>query len=929
MGLSSRHIGALALLSASLLVGCGRNEADQVARTQAKVAKMESASAQIELKNLVQAYPKSGLPRLLLGTRLLADGNPSGAVIELQRALEFKHPPAQVLPLLIQAMVDSGQAAEAVAQYGKARVPEPGAQAAVLSALARALATNGDLAAADAAVAEALAADPRSEPAQLMKAQLQAARNDMAAAMATLDKVLAEQPRSHEAWTLKGAFLQRQPDQRKAAIEAYDKSLSIKAEQPGTLNAAISLRIAEGDLAGARQRMPQLEKLAPKTLGTGMLQAHLAYASGNNQDARELLQQLLRALPDNVSLLLSAGENELKMNSALAAEAHLAKALALAPQNALARRLLAQAQVQQGQPAKAMATLGPLLEGKDASAVVLALGAQARLLEGDTRAAEALFTRLAKLDPTDLKVRTVLASAKLDKGRDDAAFGELRSIAQEDTGTTADMALVGAHLRRGQADQALKALAGLEAKLPKDPMPQQLRGQILVMKGDAAGARKSFEAALQRSAHYFPAVAALASLDLRDGQPAQARQRLDAVLKAQPKNVPALLALAQLRQRERAPEAEVRKLIDQAVVAAPSDVAARTAQIAHHFDQGNFDAALNAALAATAALPDNVDLLELQGRCYLRVGQTRQALNSYSKIVSLYPRSARGYIGQADVFLRSNDLAQAQKAIDHALELSPGLVDAMAQAILVALQGKQYDKALAISREIQQASPGQATGWMLEGEVEMRRANWAAAAGALRKALTKAGPGASAIKLHAALQLGGKQADAQAFAAQWLKAHPADADFQFALADSAQSRGDLAGAEAGYRKLLTLQPDHALGLNNLAMLLLQQKKPGALPLAERAVANAPSRPELLDTLAQAQAADDQLAKAVITQQRALALAPEAAELRLALARLLIQSGNKPQAREELLRLAKLGQAFSQQDEVLRLTRSLNSGLPGR
>ncbi len=58
------------------------------------------------------------------------------------------------------------------------------------------------------------------------------------------------------------------------------------------------------------------------------------------------------------------------------------------------------------------------------------------------------------------------------------------------------------------------------------------------------------------------------------------------------------------------------------------------------------------------------------------------------------------------------------------------------------------------------------------------------------------------------------------------------------------------------------------------------------------------------------------------QNKAIALAPESPPLRLTLARLHIQAGQKPQARELLETLSKLGDKFPDQAEV----KNLLSGL---
>jgi tetratricopeptide (TPR) repeat protein len=131
-------------------------------------------------------------------------------------------------------------------------------------------------------------------------------------------------------------------------------------------------------------------------------------------------------------------------------------------------------------------------------------------------------------------------------------------------------------------------------------------------------------------------------------------------------------------------------------------------------------------------------------------------------------------------------------------------------------------------------------------------------------------------------------------------------------------------AELRYRKVIALRPDDAAALNNVAWLLVQQGKPGALVLAERANELAPDNPVIMDTLALALAADKQWPQALDWQRKAVDKASEAAQpgYRLGLARLLARSGDKAAARSQLEILAKLGDKFADQAEVTQLMKSL-------
>ena len=730
-------------------------------------------------------------------------------------------------------------------------------------------------------------------------------------------------------WNMKGNVLGLTPGQIDLAIDAFRKALLIKPADVAAQTGLVALYMRKGDIDGTRKELDLLRKVAPKQINTKFFEANLAFATGHFTEAQSTYQSILKVLPLNPDVLLNAAETELKLNATAQAETMAGKALSQSPNSLRARQVLAKVYLRAGQPAKAVATLTSLLDSVNVTPELLAIAAQAQLMNGNVKEADQLYIRMAKLEPSDPQLRTLIASSGFGKLSDDTVFTQLNQIAKEDTGSTADLAIISAHIERQQYGAALRAATALSQKRPGDPLAHHLRGQIQARQLDFAAARRSFDEALTANANYYPAVAALAALDLLDNKPEAAQQRFKNLLKSQPKEARAMLAIAELMERQNHSQADVLKQIQAAVTAAPNDASLRQALISHLFNTGHFEAALNAAQSATGAMPNNLDLLELQARCYMRLNQGQQALSIYGKINSLYPKSPRGHIGMAAVHLQGNDMEQAQRSNDRAQELSPGTSEVLAQAILVAMRRQNFDKAVAIARTLQTARPNDATGLLLEAEVEIRRANWVAAVLALRKAVDKPEPGAAPVKLYAVLVKDGRAKEAQGFAAQWLKSHPRDVAFMLGFADVAMANGDTSTAEQRYLQLLKLAPEHVFALNNLAMLHLQLNKPGATELAEKAAKLAPYRADVLDTLAQALARENKLTKAIEVQQRAVLLAPDLADLRLALATLLIEAGEKPAARAEIERLAKLGPSYARQDEVAKLKQALEPSLPGR
>jgi Flp pilus assembly protein TadD len=162
--------------------------------------------------------------------------------------------------------------------------------------------------------------------------------------------------------------------------------------------------------------------------------------------------------------------------------------------------------------------------------------------------------------------------------------------------------------------------------------------------------------------------------------------------------------------------------------------------------------------------------------------------------------------------------------------------------VAIALADKQPTEAMTLARTVQKDLPNEAVGHVLEGDVEAFRQNLKAALAAYQAGLRKTNPQEASTRAHNTMVALGQTAEAEQFAQKWIAEHPQDAVFPFYLADRALAAKDFPTAEARYRKVIELQPNNALALNNVAWLLVQQSKPGAVEFAERPTCCCPAGP---------------------------------------------------------------------------------------
>ena len=909
--------------SAAMLAACSKS-ADPLDIAKERLAKKDPKAAMIELKTVLQSNPKSGEARFLLGKLLLAGGDVESALTELRRARELKFAEVQVIPTLARALLVSGDFKRVVDDFGKVELKDPEAMADLKTTLAISYAFLGKKAEAESALAASFAAVPKYPGALLTQARIKAGTNETPAALELVDAVIASGKLAADAYVLKGDILIRTTGDVAGALQAYQKAIDIEPAALIAYTSIININLIQRNIEGAAKEFAALKKALPKHPMTVFTESQLAYVREDYKRAKEIVQQLLKVAPNNPKLLQFAGAIEIQLGGLLQAEAHLNKALQLQPDLAVARRLLATTYVRMGQVEKALVAIGPALEQPNPEPETLAGAAEAYLLNGDAKRAEALYSMAAKANPSNPTVRTALALSRLARGNAGVAFEELESIAAKDPGDVADLALISARLRRGELDNALKAIDALERKQPKMPLAPNLRGRILVAKRDLAGARTSFERAHAADKKYFPAIASLAAIDVDEGHPERAMQRFEAVAQDDPRHLQARLGIIELRIKAGAELSEVERLLADTIKSAPLEIPPRIMLVDQYLGQKEFKKALTLAQESAAVLPNKVEILDALGRAQAASGDTQQAISSFNKINSMQPKAIVPLLRLADVYIDRGDIPAATLSLKRALEIDPTSGDIQRRLVDMAVRAKKPDQAIMMARDIQKQQPLSAQGLILEAEVEVSRKNWPAAISLLRAALAKPQNAVKVpVRLHYVLLLAGKKDEADQFTATWSREHPKDMFFMVHLGDVELGKKDFATAERRYLDVLKVDPANPNALNNVAWLMVQRGAKGATEFAERAVAQYPGQIAFLDTLSLSLAADGQFDKALTTSRRVVDSAPDVYAYRLNLAKIYIQAGRKDAAKVELERLSKAGAKFSQQSEVERLLKSLS------
>lgn len=912
------------LVNLMALTACGPESTQElVAKGKADLSSGNARSAVVRFKSALQAEPNATGTRVLLGQALVDAADPLGAIVELSKSLDQRADTSAVMPALARAMLATGQSRQLLETHGQLNLLDNAAQAAFKTQLAVAASFVGDRAKVEGYIAQALAAVPEYPGALIVQARAMLLRKEFEASLTTAERAIVLDPKLAPAWHLKGEALLAGKGDRAAGESAIRKALEIDPRYGPAHSALVASRIAAGDLDGAKKQLAAFKAAVPSSPEAVFLGAQVSYIDKDYAKAKEGTQLLLRIAPEHPAVLQLAAAVEWQVGSLVIARKMLETAIRVEPTLEGARVNLANVSILLGQPARGLAALDTLLKAGTTDPSALAAAGEASLRLGQTAAAEDFYSRAAKAAPDNQRTGTAFAMSQLANGDSTAGFARLESMASKNADGYVDAALASARLNRREYDAALAAVDSLIKKTPASAGAHELRGRVLLAKGDRVGARSAFEKSITLEPRFVPGVTSLAEMDLGDGKPEQARTRTEAFLKADPGNHVAAASLADLRIQAGVPAKEVQATLAEAIRLAPDEAGPRLKLIDVLARQKQVKNAVAAAQEAAAVLPNDVQVLDALGRAHFSDGNTQQALVTFNRVVSIDPNLAVAHLRIANTHTSEGNRSAAVASLRRALEIDPKLREARQQIVNLLVDLKRPKEALEIAVEMQRRDPKSSAGYLLEGAILRKLGNHAGAAAVYRKGLDATGePGDLPLNLFVSLLAGKNWKQAETFGLSWLAKHPDDGAVVYNLAEGYMMNRDYGSAEVYFSKAVALRPDHVPSLNNLAAMLLSNGKPGGLELAKRAVQLAPDNTAALDTLAGALAVDKQWAEALRAQQKAVAIAPNDPVLRLNLAKIALRSGDKALAKAELDRLLALGGRNPLQAEAIRLLKEI-------
>ncbi len=954
---------------AALACAAGLVCTPQAARAQATY---EAALARYQAQDLVGALrivqdvlvarPQHVPARLLLARGLLDGGNAVSAAKAVRQAMADGAPAADAVPLLARITLLMGDGAQLLVgpEFRHEGLPPEARHALLLLKLEAAMDLR-DAATVGTLLAQAQAVAGSDPAAWLAAVRWHLRQGEIPAAQAALAQAARRAPASADVAFHRGSLAEARGTHGEA-LAAYTAALQAQAGHLAARVARARLQLQQGRVEAARADLQALQQAAADDPRTLYLQAMLARQSGQPDEARRALVALTRRIDALPMPLLRATPQMLLVNGL----AHMGL-----EQPALARpyltahhelqgggeaaRLLAQCLLALGEGDAAIAALTQQLRREPADSRSAALLVRTLLADQDLpRAAAAARAAAAQGDGAELRVATALVQA----AQGELAAAErslLAALRLQPELAEAHALLIGVLQRSGQGPRALALAQAAVKAQPRDAALQRLLGDAWLAQGQPQQARSAYRAALQAEPREPAALLALARLDRREGRLDEAAQGLTLLLEAAaPAPAPAHggatapVANAAASAAANAPSPRIRGSLRATWRSALQELAAlheqrgQGRQALERYRQLAADAAVgepgpvlvladflirqqqgDAALAALRALrSDDAQVQWLTGQAQRLRGDLVAARQAYTHAGRLGAQDAALQQRIASAQLQLGDAAGAA----HSLSRLEGAAADDPAVLLLRTRAEIARPDLAqaqllVDRMLRQW-PRRALGHQLQGELALARQDPQAAVQALQRAFDLEPTTEHLLGLFGAVAARDGAAAALGLLETWLARQPADWLARNTLSEAYARLGRFAEAQRSYEAQLALMPPTAAVRHNLAVVMLQNGDARALAEAEQALQAEPGNPHFLATAGWAALAAGRTEPALARLREARRLLPAHPSVRYYLAAALQRAGRTAEARAELAPLLQGGPAFAEREQALRLAAQL-------
>jgi len=897
--------------------GCEGEKTDLEYLASAKnyAAKGELKAYEIELKNALQKNPVNGEARLLLGRQYLANQLGALAQKELERAIEYGIPAADVASDLLQAMYYQFQFKELLEFDAQTESLDKADQAQVYlyRGLARIKLNQNDMAQEE--FDKAVKADEASAPGQLASAYMLALLNKIDEARSATDEILSNNPNHTETLILQNR-LSLAAGETEASIEAIDKAIKLEPRRLDLYVTSALTYILNKQNEEAEKRIDTVLENAPNHLYSNLIKARLRLQAKDWEEARSHAEAALaQSEVSKEAKLISGIANFYLQNWELARDRLLSVRNFIKPDH-IAHRMFSYTEFKLGYIESADAIRSSVGELQPGDEKLLSSFGQELVREGKMDEAVSLFETAAGLNPDNSEILARLGILKLQQN-DQTGLEDLEKVLELDASSFwTRAAMARNYVRQGKAEEAINIAQELA-----DNEPENIEGYILLADVYAAleqheEAEATLQKALDIDQNSKVVYARLFQLAVRNEDFKLAREHNEKILSFDPINSSALVNHYRLEKQSGDPKkalARINKVIDDN----PDNEELKFISAMFYLDGGEMEKARSIMRSFKEDSGVYASAQSILGNLHLRSSDFEQAIPYFQEWVKAAPQNPKSHQSLIAAYIGTNQMQDALQATRNAAGVVPNSRNfaLMEIRMLLATGRKQQaiSKANKLNLETGTKDPQLE---FLFGQYYASNKDYAAALKHLETMHSLAPTSRSIISVAEVTNLSGNKEESMKLLSDWLEENPDNQPVRLYLANL-KMNGDNSDAIDEYRRLVEENDKNFIALNNLAWALGEQGQISeAINFAEKANRLRPNTPQILDTLGFLLLKRGDIEKARETLESAYELDSENPEIMFHFALALKEAGDISSAREKLTAVASMDFPKAQQAREL-------------
>ncbi|MDX2150583.1 MAG: tetratricopeptide repeat protein [Bryobacteraceae bacterium] len=421
----------------------------------------------------------------------------------------------------------------------------------------------------------------------------------------------------------------------------------------------------------------------------------------------------------------------------------------------------------------------------------------------------------------------------------------------------------------GKYSESMSLVEGL-IKEKADPDLRATRAALVLHTGDRKQLQQAVDdlvAAVQANQKNFVARFNLGRAYIAKGDLEAARLQFQEAIKVRPDFVPARLALAQANLARRDFAAAI-SAANQILDIDRTNLGARLVRTAALFSSGDVGTARVQLDETLKVHPNSRDAQFQSALLSLAEKKPKDAETQFARLRETAPEDLRGTLGLGEAYIAQGRADQARQLLRNEVQKAPDRDELRLAYANLLFRTADYAGAIGEYQSLIQKRPTAGDLYLRLGIAQGRAQKWDEAQAALRKA-TDLSPGSPGPWLELGLVM--------------------------------ETIGRRSEAVPVYQKVLSLDPDNPVALNNLAFALAEEGRDLdlALKYGERARARLPNNAEVADTLAWIYIKKNLADSALGVLRDVVAKNPDNALFRYHMAMALVQKGDKATAKREL------------------------------